>query len=333
MGARTFTTRQPIKVATGNFDTLRPLGRLDEVNMLLNTAQIDICGIQEGRWFDDANIAREGYQFLLTKATKQGVGGVGLAIKQDHLPTLMAYRFLGPRLLWARFRGKARHLSVIVAYAPTNAETVDESERDTFYTSLLETYWSCPAMDLEIVLGYMNVSSPSDPAAAQGCIGPWGPPQTKSMTEDTPNGSHFVDFLNHTGTSDLITWFRKPLGRKSTFYSANDNHEPVTLDHILIDRRSRSCAEDLTVRQDLHLATYTTPRHTDNKFPGHRLVVCNLRFKMRKPRPQPTPEGIGVCKYSKPAFATAAVQKQVLNTLHNHPEMGTIEKAAEFINN
>ena len=180
--------RQSIKVATGNFDTLRPLGRLDEVDMLLTTAHIDLCGIQEGRWFDDANIAREGYQFLLTKATKQGVGGVGLAIKQDLLPTLMAYRYLGPRLLWARFRGKARHLSVIVAYAPTNAETVEESERDTFYTSLLETYWSCPSMDVKIVLGDMNVNSPSDPASAPGRIGPWGSPQTNGMSEDTPNG-------------------------------------------------------------------------------------------------------------------------------------------------
>jgi len=207
------------------------------------------------------------------------VGGVGLAIKQDHLPTLMAYRFLGPRLLWARFRGKAHHLSVIVAYAATNAETVDKSERDNFYTSLLETYWSCPAMDVKIVLGDMNVSSPSDPASAPGCIGPWGPPQANTMIEETPNGSHFVEFPNHTSMSDLITWYRKPKGRKSIFYSANPNHEPVTLDHILIDHRSRSCAEDLTVSQDLHLSTHTTPGPTDNKLPGHRLVVCKLRFK------------------------------------------------------
>ena len=63
--------RQSIKVATANFDTLRPLGRLDEVSLLLTTAQIDICGIQEGRWFDDANIAKQNYRYLLTKATKQ----------------------------------------------------------------------------------------------------------------------------------------------------------------------------------------------------------------------------------------------------------------------
>ena len=112
--------RQEVQIATANFDTLRPLGRLAEVDLLLHNASIDFCGIQEGRWFDNTSLTQDHYQFLLSKATKQGTGGVGLAIKHSLLPTLMAYRLIGPRLLWARFRGRARHLSVIVAYAPTN---------------------------------------------------------------------------------------------------------------------------------------------------------------------------------------------------------------------
>ena len=323
--------RQEVQIATANFDTLRPLGRLAEVDLLLHNASIDFCGIQEGRWFDNASLTQDHYQFLLSKATKQGTGGVGLAIKHSLLPTLMAYRLIGPRLLWARFRGRARHLSVIVAYAPTNAETVEETERETFYTALQETYWSCPSMDVKVILGDMNVNSPSNPAVAPGCLGPWGPPQASTVAEETPNGSHFVEFLNHTGCCDLNTWFRKPPGRKATFYSPNEEHLPTTLDHILIDRRSRSCAEDLNVRQDLHLSTYTSPRLTDSKLPGHRLVLCKLRFRMRKPAPQKLPKEVGVCKYSKPALETKVAQDKILATLQSDPNLGNIEDAAQYV--
>ena len=91
--------RQTITTASANFDTLRPLGRLAEADLLLHTAHLNLCGIQEGKWFQDASVSENHYHFLFTSADKDGRAGVGLAIKHTLYPSLMAYRFLGPRLL------------------------------------------------------------------------------------------------------------------------------------------------------------------------------------------------------------------------------------------
>ena len=131
--------RRNLVLASANPDSLRACGRLGEFDQLLHSAKVDIAGIQEARWFDDATIDQPHYHFLLTKATASGQQGVGIAIRQPLLPSLMAVEYLGPRLMWARFRGKARNLSLIVAYAPTNAYDTSEEERDDFYAALHHT--------------------------------------------------------------------------------------------------------------------------------------------------------------------------------------------------
>ena len=52
---------------------------------------------------------------------------------------------------------------------------------------------------------------------------------------------------------------------------------------------------------------------------------------MRKPAPQKLPKEIGVCKYSKPALETKVVQDKILATLQNHPNLGNIEDAAQYV--
>ena len=122
-------------IASANPDSLCSSGRLAEFDALLERAKVDICGIQEARWPETTTVTQSNYCFLFSQATKTGHQGVGFAIKRELQPCIMAVEFLGPRLMWVRLRGAARHMCIIAAYAPTNADNTTEESRGAFLCS------------------------------------------------------------------------------------------------------------------------------------------------------------------------------------------------------
>ena len=269
-------------IATANPDTLRSAGRLAEFDLLLERANVDICGIQETRWPEDTTVLQPNYQFIFSKATPTGQGGVGVAIRRPLQNCVMAVELIGPRLMWVRLRGAARHLSIIIAYSPTNAEDTTEESRDAFYASLHRAWANCCRKDVRIILMDANTTAGTNRQLAPLGVGPFGCPlpEYSPLPENTPNGLRFLEFLNSTGCADGATWFRKPAYKKQTFFSTAELSPPKDLDHILIAGSDKNCLRDSYVRHYIHISTTCVPRRTDSKLPGHRLLIGKLQIRL-----------------------------------------------------
>ena len=170
-------------------------------------------GLNETKWTRHTDwVTQEHYTFLLPTVPKEIVGeGVGLAIKNDHLPSLLAFHSYSSRVLRAKFKGKGRDLSVVVAYFPTNATTTTDTDRDKFYRDLQTAYTDCGSQDVKLLLMDGNVETGNRRDLFPNLLGPHAVPEVGPPTETTPNGERFIDFCI---TNNLIlgySWFQKPI--------------------------------------------------------------------------------------------------------------------------
>ena len=82
---------------------------------------------------------------------------------------------------------------------------------------------------------------------------------------------------------------------------------PKTIDHVLIDGRSKSNLIDVHVRHDVKISTMSTPRIEGMM--GHRLIVVTLRQKLTRHRPK-----IPILKL--PYNRAALVEEEVKDAMH-----------------
>ena len=115
-------------------------------------------------------------------------------------------------------------------------------------------------------------------------MGPHAVPEAGPQTETTPNGLRFIDFCIRNNLILGYSWFQKPIKKNpyvcSTFFPNNPQHMPKTIDHVLIDGRSKSNLLDVHVRHDMQISTMNTPRKEGHM--GHRLIIATLRQKLAK---------------------------------------------------
>lgn len=187
------------------------------------------------------------------------------------VPTMMALKLLGPRLLVAKFRGSQKHLSVVVAHAPTSKAT--EAERNEFYTSLSAATDDCSESDTKIVLIDANAGPGVSRLGGEHIIGPHGIPYAGGPMSQAKYCYGHGMLVGHT-------WFKHKALHKITYYPWADNTgEPRDMDHVLINGRSCSMLEDVRVRPGTVIST--SEKLYKGSAPGHRAVVARIRCRLQ----------------------------------------------------
>jgi len=131
----------------------------------------------------------------------------------------------------ARFAHRHGHLTVVVAYAPT--EPSEDSDRDNFYNQLSAATQSVPPHDILTIIGDFNaVSSSRISDCDSGVVGPYGSgiPNDNSDRLWTYCGMHNLTILG--------SWFRHLNIHRWTWMS----HDGVTkkeIGHVLTRQRDR----------------------------------------------------------------------------------------------
>jgi len=296
-------------------------GRIDQLDDLFHQARMDIVGLHETRWQSSTvqAIRSKHYTFLLAPANRTGQQGVGVAIRHKLYPALLALHSYSYRVLRFRLRGRGRNLSIIVGYAPTNSETELECNRVEYYKQMQQAvhdaYKHGGSQDVHITLTDANAETGSDTTVAPGILGPHGAASQHPHPETTPNGKRFLQFCIDNNFCIGYSWFYKKHDKlKNTFYPANAEHTPKVIDHILIDGRSKSCLEDVSVKQNLKISTTSIPR-PDGPI-GHRLVIAKIRFKLSRRCQKQTQ----TLPYHRPHLTAETVMEKMNGMLNNTPE-------------
>lgn len=154
----TIGKRIGFRFGTWNVKTLYQVGKLAQAGRNMEKYGLNFMGISEVCWNQcGQTVTTNGHLFLYSGMPNENdvhQYGVGVLINRSIRQTVMSYRFINERIMLVRFRGKARNLSVIQCYAPT--EDAEIESKEAFYDALNNTLAEVPRRDLTILMGDFN---------------------------------------------------------------------------------------------------------------------------------------------------------------------------------
>jgi exonuclease III len=128
---------------------------MQEISKQILKYKIDIIALQEIRWQGQSRIDKPGYTLLYSGSEeKTGQLGIGFIINKAMKRSLLDFAQRNNRICKIRLKGRFRNITVISAYAPTNAK--DGQEKERFYGNLEETCNRIPRHDMVIIMGDFN---------------------------------------------------------------------------------------------------------------------------------------------------------------------------------
>ena len=203
--------RHRLRLATWNVTTLSGVGYQEALVRELSRHHIGIAGISESRLPGSGCQVVEG-ALLLHSGGDQLVNGVALIVRSPFSKALLSWHPISDRLLKATFSHKHGHMTIIVAYAPT--ETASDSAKEDFYIQLSTAVQSVPPHDILVVLGDLNAVTGTD-SANQPSVGPF----PSGISND--NSDHFLAFCGLNGLSVLGSWFQHLNIHRWTWITSN----------------------------------------------------------------------------------------------------------------
>ena len=170
---------------------------------------------------------------------------------------LKSWSSTSSRLLTARLTHRKGHLSVVVAYAPT--EKASDEDKDLFFDQLESAINCVPRHDQLILLGDFNAFTGTDRAGFEQVVGNHG--------SGSPNDNtlRLLTFCAAHGWSILGSWFQRRNLHRFTWIS-NDHRTRKEIDHIIT--RDRTAFTSCRVHSGAEC-----PANTD-----HRLLIAKMKL-------------------------------------------------------
>jgi len=259
--------RQQMRLATWNVLTLAHTGYPEALVNQLAEYRVHLAGLTETRLIGSGT-QQIGDHTLIYSGGVTHNNGVALLLDKRLSGSLMSWRAVSDRLMCARLVHKHGHLSIIVAYAPTQPSA--DSTKDTFYQELDSLISAIPPHDVSVIMGDFNAESGSDRQGFEQVVGNYG----HGSVND--NSIRLLSLCAAHQLSMLGSWFkRKDIYRHS--WMCNDGHTRKELDHILTN--DRSFFRSIRVFRGAE-----PPACSD-----HRLVVATAALQPYKSRRKPRP--------------------------------------------
>jgi hypothetical protein len=230
-------------------------------------SKLEILGVSEHRWADSGEVkwqtesGTEHVSFIYSgkPADQTRESGVGFLLSAEARRAMIDWNAVSDRIITARFRSRARTITVVQCYAPTNE--ADSQSKDNFYELLSATLDKVNKGNIKIVMGDLNAKVGVDNKNFERILGIQG------VGTRSDNGDRFVELCNHHDMVIGGTLFAHKDIHKVTWYS-NDGRTRNQIDHIAISHRWRRSLLDVRVFRGAEL-------HTD-----HKLLMGTIQIKL-----------------------------------------------------
>jgi len=270
--------RRKLKLATWNVMTLSDTGYQTALVRELTRLNVSIAGITEAR-LPGNDCCRVDSALILHSGGDQHRNGVAMVVRSPLDRSLVSWKPISDRLLLARFKHRHGHLSVVVAYAPT--EPTESDLKEAFYNQLSAITQAVPPHDILVVLGDFNaVSGTSD--RGSGVVGPFG------SGVPNENSDLLLTYCGLQGLTVVGSWFRRLDIHRHTWIS----HDGVTkkeIDHILTRRRDKALFKSCRAYRGAE-----APANTD-----HVLLASELCITLHKTKKQPSHKPFDVARLTQ----------------------------------
>lgn len=100
-------------------------GRTAQIEMEMDRYRLDIIGLSEIRWPMNGKTTLQSGKLMLYSGKEDGLHqeGVGIMLRKKAKKSLMEWKPINERMMYARFCSPTLQISFIVVYAPTNEST------------------------------------------------------------------------------------------------------------------------------------------------------------------------------------------------------------------
>jgi hypothetical protein len=223
--------------------------------------QLDLLGLTEVRWNQSGEHRTSDGKLLIFSGMPEEdddhVNGVGILLSSRMKENLLEWAPISERLMKARIKAKHRNITIVLGYAPTESETLEE--KDSFYEAAAGVLAVVPRRDVILLMGDFNARVGADNENLEHVLGPHG------IGEMNENGGFLVELCGNHDLKVGGTMFKHRDCHKNTWVS-NDHRTVAQLDHICISRKwSRSLLDVRSFR-------------SSDVGSDHHLVVASLRL-------------------------------------------------------
>ena len=215
-----------VRLATWNVLTAAHTGYPEAIVKELKRLDVGIAGITEARLKDNGVMHIDGYTLLYSGGTTHAKG-VALTLTGRIAQSLMSWQPVSDRLLCARLAHKHGCISVVVAYAPTEASS--EADKDLFYNQLGDALNAVPPHDIIVCLGDFNAVTGEDRSGFEEVVGNFG------SGNRNDNSVRFLSACAAYRLSVIGSFYQRKDIYRHTWIS-NDGHTRKEIDHILTNK-------------------------------------------------------------------------------------------------
>ncbi|XP_043064099.1 uncharacterized protein LOC122320089 [Drosophila ficusphila] len=232
----------------------------------MDKLQVTIAGISEMRWSGSGVTTSANGNLILHSGNNEGSRyGVGIFVARRMKETLHSWTPISDRLIKATFRCRARPITIVQCYAPT--EDANDDIKDDFYTALTSTLTGIPRGNITVIMGDFNAKI--------------GPNFTRMRSA---TGGHGIGTRNNNGDRliEVCQMFQLIIGgsmfphrdiHKYTWTSPSGNTRNQ-IDHICISRKWRKSLLDVRNKRGASIDS------------DHELIIGELSIKLDRNRPR-----------------------------------------------
>ncbi|XP_044574118.1 craniofacial development protein 2-like [Drosophila ananassae] len=173
------------RIGQWNVRTLMEPSRLAQLENEMDRLQIAIAGISEMRWSGKgATTTSQSNLVLHSGSSDGGRNGVGIYVSR----TLISWNPVSDRIITARFRCNARHITIVQCYAPT--EDASDDIKDDFYNALISSLNKVIRGDIKILMGDFNAKVGPNNTGLESTMNGNSTTRTVGTTAELPLGTN-----------------------------------------------------------------------------------------------------------------------------------------------
>ncbi|XP_015371362.1 PREDICTED: craniofacial development protein 2-like [Diuraphis noxia] len=249
-----------IEIATWNTLNHFRIGACQNLSDVLETYGIHIAALQEIRWSGNGQLKVGKYIIYFSGMEERHIFGSGFTVHETLEPYIKEFNPVSERIAVLRVDTKPLNIVLVCTHAPT--DTRDEDIKDAFYEELAHTYDNIPGNVIKLVIGDLNAKCGRE-IQFNPTLG------NESLHEKSNgNGLRLIFFAAAKNMTISSTTFPHKAIHKATWKSP-DGITTNQIDHILIQKRFRSCIKDIRSYRGADCDT------------DHFLVVAKFEIKLQ----------------------------------------------------
>lgn len=305
----TLNTHRKTRIGTWNVRTLRQKTKLAQLEKEMETYSIKLLGLSEMRWPQTGESKTSNGNTIIHSGQTNDTGqkGVGILFHKTIKHSLINWKPVSDRIIYARIQTKIKKVSVLQCYAPT--EMANNDDKDQFYEELTTTLLQCPRTDIIILMGDFNAKCGSNKSDSTGSHG--------LHNEINDNGHRLRSICSEFRLVIGGTLFPHKNIHKYT-WTQPGNRAKNQIDHICISHRWKSSLLDVRTKRQADIES------------DHMLLIGEIRLKPMARKQQNNQSRLR--KLNIQRLQVPTVRQEYLHQIHiteTEPNQQTIRQIAE----